>query len=648
MSSGAERFFIAVLIVLVSISGCAQPPGQEAVPPPEEETPSPTAQQAPPQGPNPFLTGPPELRTCLRQELGEEAFNALALQERMPSPEEKALIKGCIDRFGAPEEPPEKKPGEARAMEGLRWVPKGPAIEGHYADAEVVEAEEGYRMYFGGEPEVAQGRLGIYSAISSDGVEWRIEPGMRIGSATFPDVVRLPDGGYRMYFQRGGVIVSATSEDGLTWREDPGVRIGRGGHDGLDDLGVGAPTTLRLRDGSYLMVYHTEKQQRFCERSPNPSTTFLFYAASPDGLNFEKKGMALDPRNDIFCDLLGGPELVLWDDGMVHLFFWSHKGVYESIHENGAFTEPKLVLSRAPGEQPPADPTLIKIKDSWFMYYGQHQKGIYYATLQGRAETPPAVQPASSWMKEEGIRVRGGVPYVTAMPEGGYRLYYCREGGIYSAVSRDGLTFTEEPGVRITPGCDPSIVELEDGGYRMYYKVEVDMDTHVIHSAVSRDGLTWVEEGLRFQNMGSPCNGWTSVPDAIRLRDGGVRIYFVCDKMLNAVASIISQDGLNFKLEEGLRLKRAVDPNVIRLPDNTYRMFYATAPEGRPVVPPDRIYTARSRDGLKWTVEGEILRAGGPYDPSMVVDPSAILLPSGKYRVYYGGGGPVILSAISK
>jgi hypothetical protein len=33
-------------------------------------------------------------------------------------------------------------------------------------------------------------------------------------------------------------------------------------------------------------------------------------------------------------------------------------------------------------ENPPGDPTLIEINDKWFMYYGQHTKGIYYATLE--------------------------------------------------------------------------------------------------------------------------------------------------------------------------------------------------------------------------------------------------------------------------
>ena len=32
---------------------------------------------------------------------------------------------------------------------------------------------------------------------------------------------------------------------------------------------------------------------------------------------------------------------------------------------------------------PPGDPTLGKIGNKWHMYYGQHTKGIFYATLEG-------------------------------------------------------------------------------------------------------------------------------------------------------------------------------------------------------------------------------------------------------------------------
>jgi len=43
------------------------------------------------------------------------------------------------------------------------------------------------------------------------------------------------------------------------------------------------------------------------------------------------------------------------------------------------FTNNKDSMAKFP-PNPPGDPTLAKIKDKWFMYYGQHGKGIYYAT----------------------------------------------------------------------------------------------------------------------------------------------------------------------------------------------------------------------------------------------------------------------------
>lgn len=374
------KFLVSFLLVLglILVGGCAQqgpgditpPPEQESMAPPPETSPQPPPAMERTRGSNPFLTGPPELKECLRQELGEEAFNALSAKERVPEPEEAALVKSCLEQFRSPIEEP-----------GPRWMPGGVAVPGRYADAEVVEMGEGeYRMYFGEEPEVAAGAPGIYSAVSGDGIKWEVEEGVRLASAVFPDVVRLPQGGYRMYFQREGVIRSAVSEDGLTWRVEAGVRIGKGGHDNLDDQGIGSPATILLPDGTYMMVYHTEKGKRFCDRSPNPSTQFLFYATSKDGLDFEKRGMVLDSRDDVFCDLVTGPELVWWDDGRVHLFFWSHRGIYESIYEDGKFSEPKLVYKTLPGGRPPGDPTLMKIKGRWFMYYGQHTEGIFYAT----------------------------------------------------------------------------------------------------------------------------------------------------------------------------------------------------------------------------------------------------------------------------
>ena len=97
------------------------------------------------------------------------------------------------------------------------WIDKGLVIPGTYADSDIVDIGDGkYRIYYSLEPEVAGFNGQVYSAISSDGVNWETETGTRKEQATFPSVIKLSDGKYRMYFQNSDVIKSAISSDGLT------------------------------------------------------------------------------------------------------------------------------------------------------------------------------------------------------------------------------------------------------------------------------------------------------------------------------------------------------------------------------------------------------------------------------------------------
>jgi len=80
-------------------------------------------------------------------------------------------------------------------------------------------------MYYAIEPEVPGNKLEVYSATSSDGINWVPENGIRRTFTVFPDVIKLPDGTWRMYFQNAGVIKSATSSDGLLWKDESGIRI---------------------------------------------------------------------------------------------------------------------------------------------------------------------------------------------------------------------------------------------------------------------------------------------------------------------------------------------------------------------------------------------------------------------------------------
>ncbi|HLE49434.1 MAG TPA: hypothetical protein VI819_05385 [Patescibacteria group bacterium] len=267
------------------------------------------------------------------------------------------------------------------------WKDAGVAVSGKYADADVLDLGNGkFRMYYSVEPEVQGNKLEMYSSVSSDGIKWTKEEGARKEFATFPDAVKLPDGTFRLYFQNAGVIKSAVSSDGLTWKDETGTRIGND-EKGFSLDNVGAQTTTQLKDGTYIIVYRgLENKPYGNEKLPNNTTSYFFYATSPDGINFTKKGIALDSRNSTLKGFVDGAEWVKWDDNDLRLYFWTYSGIYHINFQNGAFIDkPTFDFSNNPNQpmpsNPPGDPTLIKIGSSWYMYYGQHTKGIYYATL---------------------------------------------------------------------------------------------------------------------------------------------------------------------------------------------------------------------------------------------------------------------------
>lgn len=267
------------------------------------------------------------------------------------------------------------------------WEAGGVAIKGTYADADIISLDDGtYRMYYSAEPEVENFEGQVYSATSTDGINWVKESGTRKIWATFPSVIPLANGEYRMYFQNAGVIKSALSSDGLTWEDEDGIRIDISNSQGLEFENVAAPTVIYTGD-FYLMVYRGTIDERYSQEVPNSNTQLFLWATSEDGIDFEKKGIALDSRNDEFYGLLDGPKLVDWD-GVVRLYFWSYKGIYHVEFENNQFTEEaefdyttNTNTENKFYENPPGDPTLMKIENKWFMYYGQHTSGIYYATL---------------------------------------------------------------------------------------------------------------------------------------------------------------------------------------------------------------------------------------------------------------------------
>ena len=57
-------------------------------------------------------------------------------------------------------------------------------------------------------------------------------------------------------------------------------------------------------------------------------------------------------------------------------------GIFQSVYANGAFSKAKLLFRAFTGDRVPSDSAIVKIAGKWFMYFGQHTEGIFYATYE--------------------------------------------------------------------------------------------------------------------------------------------------------------------------------------------------------------------------------------------------------------------------
>ena len=259
------------------------------------------------------------------------------------------------------------------------------------------------------------------------------------------------------------------------------------------------------------------------------------------------------------------------------------------------------------------------------------------------AAPPPAPpeQPRTrfAWSTDGGIRIEGGsIPYAYRTGDGKLRLYYSGQGGILSAISDDGTTFQKEAGTRVPGGNDATMVTSKDGKIRLYYKVASGpggpgQAVHTIHSAISSDGLNFVMEGMRIDSQQTPDRGWASVPDAVMLPDGRVRIYYVSDGLdvKHGIVSAVSEDGLNFT-REGPVLTGFVDPSVMRLSDGSYLMLAVAlpaAPGGKTTEAPPGIYSFTSKDGTTFEDRQVVLNGENHIDPAIIE------IDDGTFKVYY-------------
>ncbi len=243
-----------------------------------------------------------------------------------------------------------------------------------------------------------------------------------------------------------------------------------------------------------------------------------------------------------------------------------------------------------PAGQPVADVSALRLADGRIRLY-------VFAQSRGIVSAVSLTPEGTAFAVEAGSRLPdgSGMPRAVALSDGRVRLFYTSGSGIKSAISTDGVNFSDEPGFRMTATAadfggttaratsGATIVALADGSYRMYFsdlpRPGDPPGNHLIKSAVSRDQMAWsVEAGIR---LGPGAQGITESsehPFALSNPDGSVTLYYgkfgnTGSANAEGLYQSTSTDGLTFT-SETYDVFFGNDPDAVRRTDGSVLLYY--------------------------------------------------------------------------
>lgn len=140
---------------------------------------------------------------------------------------------------------------------------------------------------------------------------------------------------------------------------------------------------------------------------------------------------------------------------------------------------------------------------------------------------------------------------------------------------------------------------------------------HQVMSASSPDGLTWTFDGQVLLEH-------ASVPAAIVTPEGWIRVYYVdASNVPETTNCAESRDGGHSFTVLGCAIAgrggiKALDPSIVLLPDRRYRLYYYASATTDPGAPGQHsIHSAISTDGVRFTDEGAAFSYPGLVDPDV-------------------------------
>lgn len=306
------------------------------------------------------------------------------------------------------------------------------------------------------------------------------------GKVQAPCVVRLDSGGYRLFYTAvgpakpfpdcQGYLLSAVSDDGLEFEVEPGIRLAPRPDVPHTSLRILAPSLTRCADDRWRMYFES--------RGPADLPTVICSAVSTDLLHWEhEEGIRLQSPGG-----LGGPRYLALSDGGGRLYCCNteysdeglldgerlSKNVVSAVTDDGLHFdwEPGCRLSDGHGEYDEQGITAAEVlppltaDGEWAMVFSAWQSAPEGATVP--------VHPSENAQAVEDGTSEDFAAASIAADMSGFRSR------IFVARSDDGLAWAgaelavegtgyEGEGVDAVHAEDMSLVEIGAGRYRMYY-----------------------------------------------------------------------------------------------------------------------------------------------------------------------------------
>jgi DNA-binding beta-propeller fold protein YncE len=232
-------------------------------------------------------------------------------------------------------------------------------------------------------------------------------------------------------------------------------------------------------------------------------------------------------------------------------------------------------------------PTVARLKDGRLIVAHQHfpendrenfdKVAVHFSSDEGRTWAAPRVIQVAGL--PEGMRFPFD-PTLVPLPDGSVRLYFTGNMGrtfgpstpaIHSAISKDGVNYTYEPGVRF--GVEGRMVidcavALHNGTFHL---IAPDNDTTTGsrgYHAISKDGLKFE----RVADVTMPINGrWLGNMQS----DSGQLVFFGSG---DGPWPVTSSDGISWKLAANATRIPGADPGAVKLRDGSWLLVVTGPP----------------------------------------------------------------------